>query len=157
VDFDAYVIAQRAGLVRSAVLMGCPQADAEDVVQAALLRCYRHWRKVQRAERPEAYIYKILVNVLRQARNRRWHGEVPTEHLPDAVVDSEATTGLVVRAVLRRMRPEHRDVLVLRYYVDLSEADIAAILGLPVGTVKSRASRALQALAQDESLRSHDG
>ena len=154
-EFDAYVVARRAGLVRSAVLMGCPEADAEDVVQAALLRCYRHWRKVQRAERPEAYVYKILVNVVRQARNRRWRGELPTEHLPDAVVDSEATTGLMVRAVLQRMRPEHRDVLVLRYYVDLSEADIAAILGVPAGTVKSRASRALQALAQDESLRSH--
>lgn len=153
-DFDAFVVARRPGLVRSAVLMGCPEADAEDVVQAALLRCYRHWRRVQRAERPEAYVYKVLVNVLRQARKRRWHGELPTEHVPDAVFDSEATTGLMVRAVLLRMRPEHRDVLVLRYYVDLSEADIAAILGVPIGTVKSRASRAIQALAGDESLRS---
>lgn len=154
-DFDGYVVARRAALVRSVVLLGCPEADAEDVVQAALFRCYRHWRKVQRADRPEAYVYKILVNTLRQARNRRWHGELPTEDLPDAVVDSDATTGLMVRAVLRVMRPEHRDVLVLRYYVDLSEVDIAAVLGVPVGTVKSRASRALQALAKDESLRSH--
>lgn len=99
-DFDAFVVARREGLVRSAVLMGCPEADAEDVVQAALLRCYRHWRRVQRAETPEAYVYKILVNVLRQAKNRRWHGELPTEHLPDVVFDSEAATGLMVRAVL---------------------------------------------------------
>ena len=154
-DFDEYVVARRAALVRSAVLMGCPEADAEDVVQTALLRCYRHWRKVQRADRPDAYVYKVLVNALRQARSRRWHGELPTEELPGSAVDSDATTGLMVRAVLRGMRPEHRDVLVLRYYVDLSEADIATILGVPVGTVKSRASRALQTLAQDESLRSH--
>lgn len=154
-DFDVYVAARRARLVRSAVLLGCPEADAEDIVQAALFRCYRHWRQVQQADRPDAYVYKILINALRQARKRRWRGELPTETLPDAALDHDPTTGLMVRAALQQMRPELRDVLVLRYYVDLSEADIAAILGVPVGTVKSRASRALQALAQDESLRSY--
>lgn len=153
-EFEGYVAARRPALVRSAVLLGCPESDAEDVVQTALLRCYRHWRKVQRADRPDAYVYKVLLNTLRQARSRRWVGEAPSANLPDSAVDLDLHTGLMVRDVLARMRPDHREVLVLRYYVDLSEADIATIVGVPVGTVKSRAARALQALAADESLRS---
>jgi RNA polymerase sigma-70 factor (sigma-E family) len=154
VEFEQYVAARRTGLVRSAVLLGCPQADAEDVVQAALLRCFRHWRRVQRADRPDAYVYRVLVNTLREDRARRWHGERPTEALPDRVEHPDHVTGLAVRSVLAGMDRGQREVLVLRYYADLSEADIATVLGIAPGTVKSRASRALRELAADESLRS---
>lgn len=154
-EFDEYVAARRPALVRSAVLLGCAVSDAEDVVQTALLKCHRHWRRVTRADRPDAYVYRVLVNTLRDARARRWRDETPTESLPEAGLDTDLTTGLVVRAALARMRPEHREVLVLRYYADLSEADIAAVLGVAPGTVKSRAARALRELAADESLRSH--
>ena len=61
-EFEEYVAARRAALVRSAVLLGCRQPDAEDVVQTALLRCYRSWRRVQRATQPDAYVYRVLVN-----------------------------------------------------------------------------------------------
>ena len=154
-EFDEYVAARRTALVRSAVLLGCPVADAEDVVQAALLKCYRHWRRVQGADRPDAYVYRVLVNTWRDARSRRWHGEQPTDVLPDVGVDDDRTTGLAVRAALARMSAAHREVLVLRYYADLSEADIAVVLGVPPGTVLSRAARALRELSADESLRSH--
>ncbi len=153
-EFDEYVVARRTALVRSAVLLGCPEWDAEDVVQSALLRCYRHWRRVVRADRPDAYVYRVLVNTLRDDRARRWHGETPTEVLPDTGHHPDLTTGLAVRAALGRMRREQREVLVLRYYADLSEADIAAVLGIAPGTVKSRAARALRELAADERLRS---
>ncbi len=154
-EFDEYVAARRAALVRSVVLLGCPLGDAEDVVQSALLRCFRHWRKVQRADRPDAYVYRVLVNVLRDDRSRRWHGETPTDALPESAVDDDRTTGLAVRAALSRMDTGRREVLVLRYYADLSENDIATVLGIAPGTVKSRAARALRELAADESLRSH--
>lgn len=154
-EFDEYVAARRSALVRSAVLLGCAVSDAEDVVQTALLKCHRHWKRVARADRPDAYVYRVLVNTLRDARARRWQAETPTESLPETVVESDMTAGLVVRAALTRMRPERREVLVLRYYADLSEADIAAVLGVAPGTVKSRAARALRELAADESLRSH--
>lgn len=156
-EYAEYVAARRTSLVRSAVLLGCPERDAEDVVQTALLRCYRHWRRVQRADRPDAYVYRVLVNTLRADRGRRWHGEMPTERLPDAggAVEPDHVTGLAVREVLSRMPADQRDVLVLRYYADLAEADIARVLGIAPGTVKSRASRGLRALAADESLRSH--
>jgi len=156
-DFTEYVAARRTSLVRSAVLLGCPQPDAEDVVQAALLRCYRHWRRVERADQPEAYVYQVLVNSLRDAMGRRWTGEVPTGELPDAGHHDDPTTGLAVRRALTAMSREHREVLVLRFYADLSERATADALRLPVGTVKSRTARALAALAADGNLSgSHD-
>ncbi|WP_418064241.1 sigma factor [Pimelobacter simplex] len=73
-DFTAYVAERRPRLVRTAVLLGCPPADAEDVVQSALLRCYRSWRRVTAADRPDAYVHRVLVTTLYDARQRRWNG-----------------------------------------------------------------------------------
>jgi RNA polymerase sigma-70 factor (sigma-E family) len=146
-DFTTYVADRRTRLVRTAVLLGCPLPDAEDVVQAALLKCYRSWRRVARADRPDAYVHRVLVTTLADARARRWHGELPTETLPEAVDDSDLASGIAVRRALAALSPEHREVLVLRYYADLSERDTAAALGIAPGTVKSRTSRALAALA----------
>lgn len=148
-DFSTYVAQRRTRLVRTAVLLGCPRADAEDVVQAALLKCYRSWRKVSRADHPDAYVHRVLVNTLADARRRRWNGELPTEALPDkaAAHDETWASGIAVRHALARMRPEQREVLVLRFWADLSERDTAAALGVAPGTVKSRISRALAALA----------
>ncbi|WP_243059549.1 SigE family RNA polymerase sigma factor [Nocardioides sp. SR21] len=153
-EFSEYVAARRPTLVRTAVLLGCPQAEAEDVVQITLLRCFRSWRRVVSAGQPEAYVYRVLVNVLHDARARRWNGELPTDTLPERPADdADLATGLAVRRALAAMSPEHREVLVLRYYADLPERDIADVLGLPPGTVKSRTARALAALAADQNVR----
>lgn len=146
-DFTTYVADRRTRLVRTAVLLGCPLADAEDVVQAALLKCYRSWRRVARADHPDAYVHRVLVTTLADVRARRWRGELPTETLPDEVDDRDPTSGIAVRRALARLSPEHREVLVLRFYADLSERDTAAVLRVAPGTVKSRTSRALAALA----------
>ncbi len=149
-DFTTYVVERRARLVRTAVLLGCPQPDAEDLVQSALLRCYRSWRRVARADHPDAYVHRVLVTTLADARARRWNGELPTETLPEAADDSDAdgwAGGIAVRRALADLSPEHREVLVLRFYADLSERATAAALGVAPGTVKSRTSRALAALA----------
>jgi RNA polymerase sigma-70 factor (sigma-E family) len=154
-DFSEYVTARRPSLVRAVVLLGCPQPDAEDVVQTALLRCFRSWRRVAGADQPEAYVYRVLVNTLNDARSRRWNGELPTLDLPDHAIDlPDPTTGLAVRRALAAMSPEHREVLVLRYYADLSERETADVLRIPAGTVKSRTSRALTALAAHTDVRS---
>lgn len=147
-DFSAYVAQRRPRLVRTAVLLGCPSADAEDVVQSALLKCYRSWRKVVRADHPDAYVHRVLVTTLYDARKRRWNGELPTEELPEAAgIDPEWAEGIAVRRALNAMSPDHREVLVLRYFADLTERDTALALGVAPGTVKSRTSRALAALA----------
>lgn len=152
-EFDEYVAARRVRLVRTAVLLGCPPADAEDVVQTALLRCYRSWRRVSRADSPDAYVHRVLVNTYLDSRSRRWTGEVPTESLPEPVADVDLSLGLAVRRALAAMSDEHRAVLVLRFFADLSERDTAEALGLPAGTVKSRTARALAALGASEHLK----
>ena len=151
-DFEAYVATHWARLVRSAVLLGCPPADAEDLVQSTLLKLMRSWRRVAEAAEPDAYVYRSLVNALHDARARRWTGELPTADLPDTGFETDQLTGLTVRRALAAMSPEHREVLVLRFFADLSERDTATALGLPAGTVKSRTARALAALARDDSL-----
>src|SRR4051794_1604286 len=99
--------------------MGCPIDDAEDVVQSALVRCHRFWSRVQRADEPDAYVYRVLVNVFRSARARRWNDEVPTEEIPDAVREDDSLTGIEVRRALSSLPAQHREVLVLRYFADL--------------------------------------
>ncbi len=146
-DFTTYVAQRRTLLVRTAVLLGCPRADAEDIVQTALLKCYRSWRRVARADHPDAYVHRVLVTTLADARARRWHGELPTETLPDHADGADPTGGIAVRRALAALSPEHREVLVLRFYADLPERDTAVVLGVAPGTVKSRTSRALAALA----------
>jgi RNA polymerase sigma-70 factor (sigma-E family) len=154
-EFSEYVAARRTQLVRSAVLLGCPTSDAEDLVQSTLTKAFRSWSRVSRASQPDAYVYRILTNTLRDNRSRRWTDEVPTEVLPTtAADDADVTTGLAVRRALAAMSREHREVLVLRFYADLSEADTAAALGIPAGTAKSRTARALAALATDDDIRS---
>lgn len=152
-DFAEYVAARRDALVRSAVLLGCRLDDAEDLVQTTLSRCLQHWRRVARAERPDAYVYKVMLNVLNDARARRWRGEIPTDDLPEpAQPEVDLTTGLAVRRALTTLSKEHREVLVLRFYADLSERETAKILGIPAGTVKSRTARALSALSADQNI-----
>ena len=152
-DFTAYVDGRWASLVKSAVLMGCSVAEAEDVVQSALLRCYQAWPRVQRASSRDGYVYRVLVNVLAKSRRRRWHGELPTARVPepagrrdDLVAEAVSTRG-VVRDALARLPEEQRVAVVLRYFADISERDVAEILGVPPGTVKSRVSRGLAQLA----------
>ena len=154
-DFSAYVDARRARLVRSAVLLGCSYQEAEDVTQTALIHCYRSWDRVTKASDPDAYVYRVLVNSLRESRGRRWWGEHASSDLSDrpSADAAEATVvAATVRQALLRLRREDRVVLVLRFFADLSERQVAAALGIPPGTAKSRASRALTRLSSDSDL-----
>ena len=154
-DFAAYVAARGQRLIRSAVLLGCSVPDAEDVAQTVLMRCYLSWGRVAAADDVDAYVYRVLVNCLSTGRRRKWLGEVPTADLPESTgVDGSdrLAVGASVRVVLRAMSVEHRTVLVLRYFADLTDRQIAEVLRVPIGTVKSRLARALEQLSQDERL-----
>ncbi|KAA1415547.1 SigE family RNA polymerase sigma factor [Nocardioides humilatus] len=144
--FDAYMAARWPTLVRSLILLGCAPAEAEDVVQTGLVRCLTSWERVQRADDVDAYVYRVVLNCWAKSRRRLWWGEQPTEHLPDQVGGDPADQALLRHAVvaaLSRLSTEHRAVLVLRFVADLTEAQTATALGIPLGTVKSRVSRAL--------------
>ena len=155
-SFEGYVAARWSRLVRSAVLMGVDSHAAEDAVQTALARCYYSWDKVRRADDPDAYVHRILINTLNDGHRRRSARERPTQVMPERVVADAAGQFGESRALLDALRalPEvQRHVVVLRYYADLTESQTARALGIPVGTVKSRCSRALAALAVDPHLR----
>lgn len=96
----------------------------------------------------DAYVHRILVNALHDARSRRWRDEIPTLTVPDSSeAGPDLAEGPAVRAALLELVPEQREALVLRFWADLSERDTAAATGVAVGTVKSRTSRGLRALA----------
>jgi RNA polymerase sigma-70 factor (sigma-E family) len=155
-EFPAFAAARYRPLVRAAVLLGCSMPDAEDAAQDALARCYVAWSRIRSADDPDAYAYRVLVNGVFRSWRRRWRREVPSEHLPEGGGSGDpgavVPVGESVRAALARLRPEHRQVLVLRYFADLSESQIAAVLGIAPGTVKSRSSRAIALLSADPSM-----
>ncbi|MBF4766853.1 SigE family RNA polymerase sigma factor [Nocardioides agariphilus] len=145
-EFASYMSARWTGLVRSLVMLGCEAHEAEDVVQTALVRCYSAWDRVSRADDPDAYVYRSVLNVWAKSRRRRWWGERPTKVLPDPGMADGAEAVPVRRDIERalgRLSSEHRAVLVLRFVADLSEAQVAEVLGIPPGTVKSRTARAI--------------
>lgn len=154
-EFGEFVAARWPRLVRSAVLLGCSPAEAEDVVQAALERCLVRWSAVQRASDRDAYVHRVLINTFTSSRRRRWTGERPTEVLPDRAADDDTARVDDADAVLRalaRLPHEQRAAVVLRYYAHLTEQQMASVLDVAAGTVKSRLSRALSALATDPDL-----
>ena len=146
-DFDAYVQARYSGLLRAALMLCRDRHSAEDLVQTALMRVHRSWRRVRAADNPDAYVHRVLVNASRSWFRRSWHaGPLPLVEPP--VGDAHAHTDLrdaLVRA-LGALPATQREALALRYLTDLSEADTARALGCSVGTVKSRTSRGLAAL-----------
>ena len=154
-EFTEYVTARWPTLVRSAVLLGCTPPEAEDLVQSALERCLLKWNRVRAAEDRDAYVHRVLVNCFRSSRRRRWHGELPSASLPESSGGDQTAgvddTDAVMRA-LDCLPGDQRTAVVLRYYAHLSEHQMASVLGVAAGTVKSRLSRAVKALAQDPHL-----
>jgi RNA polymerase sigma-70 factor (sigma-E family) len=138
------------GMVRTARLLGCPPFDAEDAAQAALLRCLVHWNRVRQAQDPDAYAYRVLINAVRTSRRRGTIREVTVSDVPERVIEP-GQDDLEARDTYARMlsglSDRHREVVVLRYYHDLSVEQIAAVLRVPEGTVKSRLSRAIATVA----------
>jgi RNA polymerase sigma-70 factor (sigma-E family) len=153
-DFDRFVSDSTDGLVRTAYLIVWDLAEAEDLVQETLLKVARRWPRVRRMERPIAYARRILVNLAlagaaSRSRSRiELTGEAPPER-PD-----ENGHGLAPDArdelmgAIASLPPRQRSVLVLRYFLDLPEAEVAAVLNCSIGTVKSTASRGLARLEQ---------
>lgn len=144
-SFEEYVAARRHVLLRTAFLLVGRAADAEDLVQTALMRAMPHWARI--ADDPEPYLRTVLAREsVSRWRRRRWR-EVHTDVVPEQAgggvdVDRRAA----VMAALAELAPRQRAVVVLRYYEDLTEAQTADVLGLRIGTVKSHARDALARL-----------
>jgi RNA polymerase sigma-70 factor (sigma-E family) len=159
-DFTAYMAACWPRLVRSAVLLGCSPQEAEDLAQTALSRCYVSWAKVAAANDRDAYVYRVLVNCHTDSRRRRWWGERPSDEATTRTDSLDATARNAVTDAVERalgaLSTDHRAVIVLRFYADLSEQQTAEVLGVARGTVKSRLSRALAQLSLSDHLTDTD-
>ena len=149
-SYVEFVSARWASLYRLAFLLAGTQHAAEDLLQASLLRAYVAWDKVQRTESPEAYVRRIVVNnSISDGRRRSRRPEVVVESLPElpgTAVGADFVDRAAVWPLVAALPPRQRAVVVLRYYEDLSEAEIARVLGCAPGTVKSQASAALRTL-----------
>ncbi|WP_110208948.1 SigE family RNA polymerase sigma factor [Nocardioides daejeonensis] len=154
-DFSDYAASRWHTLVRTGVLLGCSVTDAEDLAQQTLLRCYLKWANVERAADRDAYVARVQLNLLRQSRRRRWWGERASDRLPDRPM-SDTTAQIddadAVARALRQLPDAQRQSVVLRHYLHLTEQQIAQATGVARGTVKSRLSRALAALAANPDL-----
>ena len=148
-DFEQVVASRYDRLLRSAYVLCGDHQVAEDLVQMTFVRLHRSWGRAGAARDLDAYLYTTLVNTSRSWWRRKWHGERPTEVVPehperDAYADVELRSALL--DALGTLPVRQREVLALRYLVGLSEAETAQTVQCSVGTVKSRTSRALTAL-----------
>ena len=150
-DFDEFMNAQWAPLFRTAYLLTGDYQLAEDVLQTAFAKAFMSWSKISKTGQPVAYTRKIVTNQAMSWWRRRSSTEVPTLDIPgDHHVGHEdrVTQASVVWSVLATLPTKQRAVMVLRYYEDLTEAQIADTLNISTGSVKSHASAARATLAQ---------
>jgi RNA polymerase sigma-70 factor (sigma-E family) len=151
--FAEFVTVRSPRLLRTAYLLTHDWAAAEDLLQTALVKAWSAWRRLDGD--PEPYVRRILVNTYSSWWQRRWRGEQATGEVPESTLDDPHATvderDRVWRALLRLPRRQ-RAVVVLRYFEDLPEVEIAELLGVSAGTVKSQAAKGLAKLRLDASL-----
>ena len=143
-DFVAFVDARSAALLRTARLLSAGDLHAaEDLVQTALEKAYVAWPRIKRREAQESYVRSIMTRAaIDRTRRRQRRGELITDDVPDqGVVHAGPEDRDAVWTLLASLSPRQRAVLVLRYYEDQSEVQIAETLGCSTGTVKAHASR----------------
>jgi RNA polymerase sigma-70 factor (sigma-E family) len=157
-QFDEFVDEVTDDLIRTGYLLTWDLAETEDLVQETLFRLSRHWTRVRGMDYPIAYARRVLVNLVIDGKVRRGRRNEELRPVGDnfeGPVDESAPLALRVledasefRAVLAALPRRQRTIIVLRYWTDLREAEIALLLGCSVGTVKSTLSRGVAQLRQ---------
>ncbi|MFF4141418.1 SigE family RNA polymerase sigma factor [Streptomyces sp. NPDC001698] len=154
--FTAYVQERRASLYATAYHLTGDRFEAEDLLQSALFSTYRAWDRISDKAAVGGYLRRTMTNLHISAWRRRKLNEYPTEELPETPGDTDAMRGTELRTVLwqalARLPELQRTMLVLRYYEGRTDPEIADILGISVGTVKSSIWRSLRRLREDEVL-----
>jgi RNA polymerase sigma-70 factor (sigma-E family) len=158
-DFDRFVVDNSDQLIQTAYLIVRDRRDAEDLLQETLFKVAKRWPKVSRMDHPVAYARRILLNLAldeapRRSRRLTELGDAGPDEPPAADPTSPGDYDDLY-AALGALPPRQRAVVVLRYFLDLPEAEVAAALQCSLGTVKSTASRGLARLEQTLRL-THD-
>src|SRR4051794_36946136 len=147
-NFRDFVSREQAGLLRLAVLLAGDRGHAEDLVQIALMKSFRHWPRISRSGTPSAYARRVLVTSHTSWRRRLATTEQVMESLPEqadafGIPDAEDEE---LRRALRSLPPRMRAALVLRFYEDLSEQRTAELMGCSASTVNTQTARGLSRL-----------
>jgi len=149
-EFADFFGATWGRVFRTTYAVAMDRSLAEDAVQTAFAKAYAAWDRVRAADHPEAYVRRMAVNEVLTVFRRPWFRSERSGDLPDDARAPSHESSSVTRDALWRavttLPPRQRAVVVLRYYEDLSEAEIAEVLGCSRGTVKSQASDALRRL-----------
>ncbi|MYS86892.1 SigE family RNA polymerase sigma factor [Embleya scabrispora] len=153
--FREFVQSRWGRLVRIAYLMTGDHGEAEDLTQTALARVGASWTRVRAVEQPDSYVRRVLVNCninrYRRLRPVALFGmRTPDVPGPDPTHQIDERDALM--RALADLPPRQRAVVVLRFWDDMSEADVAGVLGCSVGTVKSQTSKGLAKLRRDPAL-----
>ncbi|WP_202871922.1 SigE family RNA polymerase sigma factor [Kribbella pratensis] len=152
-EFAEFVDGRFTALQRFGYLLTGEWHQAEDLVQSALTKVWFHRNSLRSSAALESYTRTVMVNTSTQWWRRKWRGETPTEQLPEHRAQEQYGSiddrDLLLRALATLPR-RTRAALVLRYFEDLPEAEIAQIMGCSVGTVKSSVSRGLARLREHE-------
>jgi RNA polymerase sigma-70 factor (sigma-E family) len=148
-QFHEFVLRRRPQLLHTAALLTVGDTHlAEDLVQATLTKLYLNWSSLQRADNPDGYVRRVLVNALIDEKRRIWRRrEQPMAVLPDrpgAVADSDVDEA--IRQALRELPPRMRAAVLFRHFYNLDVAETADALGCTTGTVKSQTARGLDRL-----------
>lgn len=145
-DFDDYLVARRSALLRTTYAITGDLNDAEDILQTVLAKAYLAWDRI---DDPDAYCRRAIVNthhsLWRRAFKRR---ETTMEWTPERTTEDRYDDGTATDLwrFVQTLPRRQREVVVLRFYEDLTETEVADVLGISVGTVKSQGSRALASL-----------
>lgn len=156
--FEAFVADRLDRLLRYATALTCDPHLAQDIVQEVLLRAQRRWSRIESMQAPDAYLRRMITNEYLSWRRRRAARTVASTHRTlDALSTpvADPATGYAERDAMRgriaALPRKQRAAILLRYYEDCTDAEIAEILGCTAGTVRSHVSRALATLRTDES------
>ncbi len=148
--FREFVSARSATMLQSASLLTGQRANAQDLLQTALAKTYSRWARLERQDAAEAYVRRVMVSTFISWNRRRWTGEHPTAELPERAATGDAYAAAELRADVARaldMLPRRqRAVVVLRFFDDLTEAQVAQVMSCSIGTVKSQTAKALTKL-----------
>lgn len=151
-EFSAFAHNRWPGLVRLGYGITGDRGLAEDLAQTALASAYASWARVSRADDPDAYLRRILLNAHSSGFRKRRVAEDLTASPPEGSTAGTADDAsrhddrVAIISALAELPPRQREVVVLRFWLDLTETQVAATLGCSVGTVKSQAARALAKL-----------
>jgi RNA polymerase sigma-70 factor (sigma-E family) len=152
-EFSAFVRARWPSFVRTAYLLCAGDVGrAEDLVQTALARTMLAWPRLHDRGDLDGYVYRVMVRSQASWWQRRWHGEAPTATLPEHLVNSDPTRAVddadLLGRALARLPRQQRVAVVLRFYEDRPEREVAELMGCSLGSVKTHTSRGLARLRQ---------